>query len=107
VAVNTLVVFEIFYLLSSRYEIAPVLTREGLCGNRYVLWAIGLVLIFQLLFTYTAPMQYLFRTEPLSAVAWARIVVVGLSVLLIVELEKWLVRRWTGHGHGSGAVRAR
>jgi magnesium-transporting ATPase (P-type) len=107
VAVNTLVVFEIFYLLSSRYEIAPVLTREGLCGNRYVLWAIGLVLIFQLLFTYTAPMQYLFRTEPLSAIAWARIVVVGLSVLLIVELEKWLVRRWTGHGHGSGAVRAR
>ena len=107
VAVNTLVVFEIFYLLNSRFETAPVLTREGLCGNRYVLWAIGLVLIFQLLFTYTAPMQYLFRTEPLSAIAWARIVVVGLSVLLIVELEKWLVRRWTGHGHGSGAVRAR
>jgi magnesium-transporting ATPase (P-type) len=107
VAVNTLVVFEIFYLLNSRFETAPVLTREGLCGNRYVLWAIGLVLIFQLLFTYTAPMQYLFRTEPLSAIAWARIVVVGLSVLLIVELEKWLVRRWSGQRHGSGPAHAR
>jgi magnesium-transporting ATPase (P-type) len=92
VAVNTLVVFEIFYLWNSRYMHAPVLNREGLFGNRYVLWAIGLVLFFQLLFTYTPPMQYLFRTESLDAAAWLRIFVVGGSVLLIVELEKWLLR---------------
>ena len=103
VAVNTLVMFEIFYLLSSRYEWAPVLNREGLFGNRYVLWAIGLVLFFQLLFTYTAPMQFLFRTEALGAVTWLRIAVVGASVLFIVEAEKWLVRRLF-HDNGLSTV---
>jgi magnesium-transporting ATPase (P-type) len=92
VAVNTLVVLEVFYLWNSRYMLAPVLNRDGLFGNRYVLWAIGLVLLFQLLFTYTPPMQYLFRTEPLEAAAWLRIFVVGASVLFIVEFEKWLLR---------------
>ena len=92
VAVNTLVMFEVFYLWNSRYIHAPVFNRDGLFGNRYVLWAIGLVLFFQLLFTYAPPMQYLFRTEPLDAATWLRIVVVAVSVLLIVELEKWMVR---------------
>jgi len=94
VAVNTLVMFEIFYLLNSRYTWAPVLNREGLFGNRYVLWAIGLVIFFQLLFTYTPAMQYLFRTEALDAATWLRIFIVGASVLFIVEAEKWLMRRW-------------
>ncbi len=102
VAVNTLVVFEIFYLLNSRFTWAPVLNREGLFGNRYVLWAIGLVVLFQLLFTYSAPMQYLFRTEPIDAASWLRILAVGVSVLFIVELEKWVMRtRFTAGRHGN------
>ena len=36
VAVNTLVSFEIFYLFSVRYLIAPSLTIDGLTGNQYV-----------------------------------------------------------------------
>jgi magnesium-transporting ATPase (P-type) len=92
VAVNTLVVFEVFYLLNSRFILAPVLSREGLFGNRYVLWAIGLVLFFQLLFTYTAPFQFMFRTEAIAADTWLRIFAVGATVLFIVELEKWLLR---------------
>ena len=105
VAVNTLVVFEIFYLWNSRYMHAPVLNREGLFGNRYVLWAVGLVLFFQLVFTYTPPMQYLFRTVALDALSWLRIFLVGASVLFVVELEKWLVRRILGNSaHSVGRV---
>jgi magnesium-transporting ATPase (P-type) len=105
VAVNTLVVFEVFYLWNSRYMHAPVLNREGLFGNRYVLWAIGLVLFFQLVFTYTPPMQYLFRTVALDALSWLRIFLVGASVLFVVELEKWLVRRILGNSaHSVGRV---
>jgi magnesium-transporting ATPase (P-type) len=93
VAVNTLVMFEIFYLFNSRYMTAPVLNREGLFGNRYVLYAVGLLLIFQLAFTYLAPMQTLFGTAAIDAGIWLRIVLVAASVLFIVELEKALVRR--------------
>jgi magnesium-transporting ATPase (P-type) len=94
VAVNTLVMFEIFYLFNSRYMTAPVLNRAGLLGNRYVLYAVGLLLLFQVAFTYLPPLQALFGTAAIDAWIWARIVLVAASVLFIVELEKALVRRW-------------
>jgi magnesium-transporting ATPase (P-type) len=94
VAVNTLVMFEIFYLFNSRYMTAPVLNREGLLGNRYVLYAVGLLILFQLAFTYLPPLQTLFGTAAIDAGVWVRIVLVAASVLFIVELEKALVRRW-------------
>jgi magnesium-transporting ATPase (P-type) len=93
VAVNTLVMFEIFYLFNSRYITAPVLNREGLLGNRYVLLAVGLLILFQLAFTYLGPMQALFGTASIDAGIWGRIVLVASSVLFLVELEKALVRR--------------
>jgi magnesium-transporting ATPase (P-type) len=100
VAVNTLVIFEAFYLLNSRYLHAPVMNRRGLFGNHYALWAIALVVLFQLLFTYTAPMQALFGTVPLDATTWGVIVLVGSSVFFFVELEKLLYGWWRGRGQG-------
>jgi len=94
IAVNTLVMFEIFYLFSARYLLAPSLTYEGLFGNRYVLYAIGLLIFFQLGFTYLSPMQTLFGTTAMSGEAWLRVIVVASSVLFLVELEKlWLRHR--------------
>ncbi|MEN8207323.1 MAG: cation-transporting P-type ATPase [Pseudomonadota bacterium] len=92
VAVNTLVVFEIFYLFNSRYITASVFNREGLTGNRYVLIAIGTLIFFQLGFTYLAPMQSLFGTTAIDFNIWLRIMLVSSSVLFLVELEKYVVR---------------
>ncbi|NEV63461.1 cation-transporting P-type ATPase [Thiorhodococcus minor] len=96
VAVNTLVMFEIFYLFNSRYISAPVLSREGLLGNPYVLLAVGLLLLFQLGFTYLSPLQALFGTAAIDPLVWVRIVLVASTVLFIVEAEKaatrWLKR---------------
>ncbi|HID48946.1 MAG TPA: cation-transporting P-type ATPase, partial [Chromatiales bacterium] len=93
VAVNTLVMFEIFYLFNSRYITGAVLNRAGLTGNRYVLLAIGVLVVFQLAFTYLPPMQSLFGTAAIDAGVWWRILLVGSSVLFLVELEKYVVRR--------------
>ena len=93
VAVNTLVAFEIFYLWSARHLLAPALSREGLLGSRPALVAIALVIAFQLAFTYAPPMQRLFQTAPLEPAAWLRIVAVASSVLVLVELEKAVLRR--------------
>ncbi len=92
VAVNTLVMFEIFYLFNSRYITASVFNWAGLTGNRYVLIAIGMLIIFQLGFTYLAPMQSLFGTTAIDFNIWLRILLVASSVLFIVELEKYFVR---------------
>jgi len=93
VAVNTLVMFEIFYLFNSRYITASVFNRSGLTGNRYVLIAIGILIIFQLGFTYLAPLQFLFGTTAIDFSIWLRIVLVSSSVLFLVELEKYFVRK--------------
>ena len=98
VAVNALVVAEIFYLLNVRFLTAPVLNRAGLFGNRYVLAAIALVCLFQLLFTYLPFMQQVFDTRGLEATAWARILAFGITMFLLIELEKWLLGRFTPIG---------
>ena len=93
VAVNTLVMFEIFYLFNSRYISASIFNWEGFTGNRYVLMAIGVLIVFQLGFTYMGPLQVLFGTTAIDAEMWLRILLVSSSVLFLVELEKWFVRR--------------
>ncbi len=92
-AVNTLVMFEIFYLITARHLLDSSLSLRDLLRNRRVPMAIGLVLGLQLLFTYAPFMQSLFSTVTLSAQTWANLTLIALSVLVVVEMEKWLRRR--------------
>ncbi len=95
VAVNTLVMFEIFYLFNARYITESVFNWEGFTGNRYVLLSIAILLILQISFTYLSPLQILFRTTSITLMIWLKIVIVSSSVLFLVELEKYIVRRRT------------
>ena len=69
------------------------LKRAGNFGSRPVLIAGGLVIVFQLLFTYAPPMQFLFYTEALDAATWAEIVAISATVFFLVEVEKYVIRR--------------
>jgi len=91
--VNLLMLGEVFYLFNCRRLTYPVLSREGLTGNRHVWVAIG-ALLLQPAFTYVPVMQTLFHTAALDPAAWGRILIFGLAVLLLVEAEKALLRRW-------------
>jgi len=91
-AVNGLVMGQIFYLLNTRYFTAPAYTAEGITGNRVVLIAIGVCIALQLLFTYAPFMNLLFETTPLDAMAWAQCIAVGIVVFVLVEAEKALAR---------------
>ena len=96
VSVNTLIYFEIFYLFNSRYITAPVLNRHGLFGNKYVLIAVALLVVFQLGFTYLSPFQTLFGTTAIGWMDWLRIIAVASTVLFLVEIEKALFRKKNG-----------
>ncbi|MEL7559416.1 cation-transporting P-type ATPase [Stutzerimonas chloritidismutans] len=93
VAVNTLVCMEVFYLFSVRYLKAPSFTREGVKGTPRVLVAVFGVFALQLLFTYAPFMQSLFESEALSLFTGLVVVLAGLAVLVILEIEKALLRR--------------
>nr|WP_322110957.1 HAD-IC family P-type ATPase [Steroidobacter gossypii] len=92
-AVNAVVMSEMFYLLNSRFIHASVLSREGLFGNCYVLAAIAVCASLQLLFTYWEPLQAVFGSSGLGLAEWGRVLAAGLLVFVVAELEK-LVQRW-------------
>lgn len=93
-AVNTLVLGELFYLFNCRRLTGSVLSREGLLGNRYILWAVSALLIIQLAFTYLPFMQGLLGTQSLDAHTWLFIVISGVLVFFAVEIEKIFWRRF-------------
>ena len=92
-AVNGIVVAEMFYLLNSRHVLGSVVNWEGLTGNRVVLLAIALCVPLQLAFTYLPAMQAIFGSTGLDAAEWLKVVAAGLLVFVVAELEKWAIRR--------------
>ena len=93
VAVNTLVCMEVFYLFSVRYLKAPSFTAEGVKGTPRGLMAVFGVFLLQLMFTYAPFMQSLFASEALSLTTGMFVVLAGVAVLVILEIEKALLRR--------------
>jgi magnesium-transporting ATPase (P-type) len=96
VAVNTLVIAEVFYLFNARFLTSGSLSRAGFLGNRYALLAVAVVLVFQLMFTYLPLMQTFFGTAAIDFAAWMWILGFGVCLFLLVELEKTVLRRWQG-----------
>ncbi|MEE4120689.1 MAG: cation transporting ATPase C-terminal domain-containing protein, partial [Paracoccaceae bacterium] len=92
IAVNTLVVMEIFYLFSVRFLNTTSLSLRAALGTRPILIAVGAVTALQLVFTYAPFMEAFFGTRPLSLTEGALVVAVGPALLLILEIEKRLVR---------------
>lgn len=93
VAVNTLVCMEVFYLFSVRYLKSPSFTWQGVQGTPRVLAAVGAVVVLQLLFTYAPFMQALFDSRALSLSTGLLVLGAGVAVLVVLELEKALLRR--------------
>ncbi|MBI4194321.1 MAG: cation-transporting P-type ATPase [Betaproteobacteria bacterium] len=97
VAVNMLVAGEIFYLFNSRHIYESALSAEGLLGNRMVLSAVGILVVFQAMFTYVPIAHRLFGTDAIDAAAWLRIILCATAIFFVVEGEKWLLRRRLAH----------
>lgn len=93
VAINTLVMGQVFYLFNARYILEPAANLRGLLGSRAVLIAIGVLVILQGLFTYAPPMQTLFGTAALDGQQWLRVLAFGALLFVVVELEKAVLRR--------------
>ncbi|MDD3517436.1 MAG: HAD-IC family P-type ATPase [Chromatiales bacterium] len=102
VAVNALVMGEIFYLFNTRFLRRSVL-QGGLRGNRAIWISIALLIAAQLAFTYLPPFQLLFATAPIALDGWLLSALVGFVLLLLVELEKWLLNRWWPNDRKSRA----
>lgn len=92
--VNVLCVLEIFYLFNVRYLHMRSFTWRGARGTPAVLWAVAAVVLAQLAFTYLPWMQALFDTRDVPLVDGLVILSVGVVAMVVLEIEKALLRRW-------------
>jgi magnesium-transporting ATPase (P-type) len=104
VAVNALVIGQVFYLLSCRYKLDSSLSLRAHLGNPYLPLGIGAVVVLQLLFTYAPPLQALFETEAMPLRLWPPLFVGGALFFLVVEAEKLILRTRARSSRGAPAL---
>jgi Ca2+-transporting ATPase len=92
VAVTTMVFFQFFQTWNSRSESMSVFRMSPL-SNPLLFFAIVTSILAQLAVIYAPGLSWIFQTEPLTVAEWAKIIVMSLSVILVVEIDKWLRRR--------------
>lgn len=90
IALNTLVVMEIFHLFFIRNIYSTSLTWQAVRGTR-VVWAVVIaVTVAQFAITYLPPLQAVFATKPVPLLDGLLIVGIGVSLFAIIEMEKQL-----------------
>jgi magnesium-transporting ATPase (P-type) len=103
VAVNALVIGQVFYLLNSRFKIDSSLSPLAHLGNPYLPAGIAAVIVLQLLYTYAPPLQYVFETEAVPLGVWPWLFLGGLIFFLVVEVEKAIIRAARSRGRAVEA----
>jgi cation-transporting ATPase F len=89
VALNVFVAVETFYLFSCR-SLTRSMWSVGVFSNRWILGGVALQWTSQLAITYVPFMNSLFRSAPIGADAWLRIVAVAMLASGVVALDKRL-----------------
>ncbi len=88
IAMNTLAVLEIFHLFFIRNMYGTSLTLKAIIGTRIVWLAVIIVTIGQFTITYHPLLQQVFETEPIKFIDGALIILVGVIMFSIIEIEK-------------------
>jgi magnesium-transporting ATPase (P-type) len=90
IAMNTLVVMEIFQLFYIRNIHGTSLTWRAVMGTKMVWAAVLLVAVAQFAITYAPPMQAVFGTRGVAFADGVIIVGIGVALFTIIEIEKQL-----------------
>ncbi len=86
-AMNTLVVMEIFHLFFIRNMYGTSLTWKAVLGTKAVWIAVSIVTVGQLAITYATPLQDVFETRAVGIVDAMLIVLLGVVLFIIIEIE--------------------
>ncbi|HBE89182.1 MAG TPA: ATPase [Elusimicrobia bacterium] len=92
VAMTTMVFFQFFQLWNSRSETRSIFRISPL-SNPFLAFSMLAALVAQILVIYEPNMQRLFQTTALSEPQWIRIILTASTVILVVELDKFIRSR--------------
>ncbi|MBN0039615.1 HAD-IC family P-type ATPase [Cellulosimicrobium cellulans] len=103
-AVTMLALGQLAYLFNCRFLDRSSLTLDVLRGNR-VIWVSAVTLLaLQAVFVYTPFMHSWFDSAPIALAEWGKTFGLALVVFLLVEVIKWVGRRWTARDHVPALV---
>jgi len=91
IAVTTMVFFQFFQAYNSRSEVHSLFIMNPL-GNPFLFFGTIAAFIAHLAAIYVPAMQWIFRLEPIGALEWLRIGLVSVTVVIAVEIDKWVRR---------------
>jgi len=98
-AVTMLALGQLAYLFNCRFLDRSSLTLDVLRGNR-VVWVSAVTLLgLQAVFVYAPFMHSWFDSAPIAVSEWGKTIGLALVVFLLVEVVKWVDRRWTARDH--------
>ena len=92
VTMQTIVVSQAFHLLNNK-SISNFAFNRDFFANKSVFVVIGILALLQLSITYLPFMNTMFGTAPIPASAWVCPILFGLLLFVIVEVEKFVVRK--------------
>ncbi|WP_264030110.1 cation-translocating P-type ATPase [Cellulosimicrobium sp. SH8] len=103
-AVTMLALGQLAYLFNCRFLDRSSLTLDVLRGNR-VIWISAVTLLaLQAVFVYAPFMHSWFDSAPIDVVEWGKTLGLAIVVFLLVEVIKWIGRRWTARDHVPALV---
>ncbi|MDD5021544.1 MAG: cation-transporting P-type ATPase [Endomicrobiaceae bacterium] len=91
VTVSIFIMAQSFYLLNCRSSYHSIF-KLGIFSNPFIWLGITLMFIFQTIFLYVSPVNKFFKVQGMDANSMIRLLVLGLFVYCIVELEKFIRR---------------
>jgi Ca2+-transporting ATPase len=91
-ALTTMVFFQFYQAFNCRSETQSIF-RMSLMSNPFLLFSLVAAFFAQLAVLYVPALQWIFRTVPLSIGEWLQIAVVTSTVIIGVEMDKWIRRR--------------
>ena len=89
IAVNTIVMIEIFYLFNCR-SLTKSIFRMGFFSNKLIFLGVIVMILLQIAFTYTPIMNEIFQSKPIGIESWLKIVGVSVITFLIIETKKFV-----------------
>ena len=98
IIIQTIVICECFYMFNMRN--ATAFFSQGFFANKLAFAVTGLLVILQLAITYFPFMNQALGTAPLTREQWVPPFLVALGLFMVVEGEKYILRRRQGSRSG-------
>jgi Ca2+-transporting ATPase len=91
-ALTTMVFFQFYQAGNCRSETKSIFSMSPM-SNPFLFYAMIAAFFAQLAVLYVPALQWIFRTVPLTITEWLEIVLVTMTIIIAVEMDKWIRRR--------------